>query len=773
MTTSLLRAHAKRLAEVERALPNSRNAKQAALLATLLMSGQVMADTAPATDAGSKRDANSAQIRGEDPDLRARKVLAAMTFEEKISLLHGPMPGFMAPAKRPVGVPVGAGIIYGIPRLAVPNQVSTDASLGVSNFGHRPGDVATALPSGLLLASSWDPEILRAGGAMIGSEARAKGFNVMLAGGVNLVRDPRAGRNFEYLGEDPLLAGVLGGQQIRGVQSNHIIATIKHYALNDQETGRNVHSVNMAEEAMRESDLLAFQIGLEKGDPGSVMCSYNRVNGTYACENRFLLTDVLRGDWGFKGFVMSDWGAVHSSEALLAGLDQQSGEQLDAKPYFSVELQRAIAEGRVSREAVDMAALRILRTIFAYGLADHPVGAPQAIDYAAHGKIARDAAAAGIVLLKNEKGILPVATSARRIVVIGARADLGVISGGGSSSVTPVGGWKLQVRSARGIAAAFAKKGYGGVAPLAALKAAFPQAELLFDDGTDPKRAAAVARAADLVVVIAEKWTTEAEDNLDLSLPDGQDALIDAVADSNPRTIVALETGNPVLMPWADKVPAILSIWYPGQEGGHALADILTGKVNPSGHLPITFPASLEQLPLPELPGANAPKADKETRATYGLSADTKPFDIVYPEGSDVGYRWFDARKATPLFAFGHGLSYTSFRYDGLQVQAGRTLKVTFNVTNTGDRAGADVPQVYVRRDGKAKRLIGWGKPTLRPGESRKITIEADPRVIGDYDVEARNWVVPAGTYTVELGQSALNVVATRQVKLRRQTRKP
>ena len=728
-----------------------------------------------ASTSGSSTDDTTAAIssKAQDADARARKVLEQMTFEEKLTLLHGPMPMLLTPAKRPEGVPVGAGVVFGIPRLGIPHQVSTDASLGVSNFGHRPGDVATALPSGLLLASTWDPEVLRAGGAMIGSEARAKGFNVMLAGGVNLVRDPRGGRNFEYLGEDPLLAGVLGGQQIRGVQSNNIISTIKHYALNDQETGRNVHSVNMAEPAMRESDLLAFQIGLETGDPGSVMCSYNRVNGTYACENKFLLTDVLRTDWTFKGFVMSDWGAVHSSESLVAGLDQQSGEQLDSKRYFSTEMEKAIAEGRVPREAVDTAALRILRTVFAHGLVDHPIRGPQAIDYAAHAKVARDAAAAGIVLLKNENGMLPLASSARRIAVIGARADLGVISGGGSSSVTPVGGWKLQVRAARGIAASFAKKGYGGVAPVDALKAAFPQAEIVFDDGTDPARAAAAARSADLALVIAEKWATEAEDNLDLSLPDGQDELIGAVADANPRTVVALETGNPVLMPWAGKVPAILSMWFPGQEGATALADILTGKVNPSGHLPVTFPASLDQLPLAELPGVNAPKADKETRATYGLAADTKPFDIVYPEGSDVGYRWYDARKARPLFAFGHGLSYTTFRYDGLKAQGGGTLKVSFTVTNTGKREGADVPQVYVSRPGKAKRLIGWDKPTLRPGESRKITIEADPRVIGDYDEKARSWVVPAGTYTIQLGHSAVEIAATTQAKLRRQTRRP
>ena len=710
---------------------------------------------------------------GQDPDARADRTLAQMTHEEKVSLLHGSMLLLLPPAQRPQGVQNGAGYIPGVPRLDVPMQVQTDASLGVSNMGQRAGDVATALPSGLMLASTWNPDVLEAGGRMIGSEARAKGFNVMLAGGVNLVRDPRAGRNFEYLGEDPLLAGTLVGHQIRGIQSARIISTIKHFALNDQETGRNVLSVNMGEAAMRESDLLAFQIGLELGDPGSVMCSYNRINGVYACEDKFLLTDVLRRDWGFKGYVMSDWGAVHSVGALTAGLDQQSGEQIDTKRWFSVELKKSLADGTIPASAVDLAARRILRSIYAHGLADTPLSMNGAIDYAAHAKVARDAAAEGIVLLKNEGALLPLAQTAKRIAVIGSRADLGVTAGGGSSSVTPVGGWKLQVKAAKGPAAMFSRKGYGGTAPVSALQAAFPGAEVVFDDGTDPARAAGVAKSADLVLVVAEKWATEAEDNADISLPDGQDAMIEAVASANPRTIVALEIGNPVLMPWAAKVPAILSIWFPGQDGASALADVLVGKVNPSGHLPMTFPASLSQLPHAIVPGSDAPLADKATRAVYGLNSDTKPFEMSYPEGSDVGYRWYDAKQAKPLYPFGYGLSYTTFRYDTLKVSGGRALSATFTVTNTGDREGAAVPQVYVRAPGKAKRLIGWAKPKLRAGESRTITVTADPRVIGNFDATAQRWVVPAGTYVVELGSSATDVSATAKVKLQRATRKP
>ncbi len=742
-------------------------------LATGIWSGQVMAQQQDLRATARTASATAPAGTSQDPDARAQQTLAQMTAEEKQSLLYGSMPMMMPAAKRPQGVQVGAGYVAGVPRLGVPPQVQTDASLGVSNMGMRPKDVATALPSGLLLASTWDPQILEAGGRMIGSEARAKGFNVMLAGGVNLVRDPRAGRNFEYLGEDPLLSGTLGGHQIRGVQSNNIVSTIKHFALNDQETGRNVHSVNMDEASMRESDLLAFQIGMEIGDPGSVMCSYNRVNTIYTCENKFLLTDVLRRDWGFKGYVMSDWGSVHSVGALTAGLDQQSGEQIDAKRWFSTELTAALSAGSIPAQAVDVAAGRILRTLYAHGLDKTPLSMDATIDYAANAKVARDAAAAGIVLLKNEGGILPLAQTAKRIAVIGSRADLGVTSGGGSSMVAPVGGWKLQVSAAKGIAKLFARKGYAGTAPVDAIKAAFPQAEVVFDDGTDTARAAGVAKSADIVLVVAEKWTTEAEDHADISLPDGQDAMIEAVAAANPRTVVALEVGNPVLMPWAAKVPAILSIWFPGQDGASAMADILTGRVNPSGHLPVTFPASLSQLPLTVLPGSDAPPADKATRAVYGLTADTKPFEFSYPEGSDAGYRWFDAKKAKPLYPFGHGLSYTTFRYDGLKATGGKTLSATFTVTNTGDREGAAVPQVYVRAPGKSKRLIGWAKPNLRPGESRSVTVTADPRVIGNFDAKAQRWVVPAGTYVIELGSSATETAATANVKLQRQTRKP
>jgi beta-glucosidase len=717
-----------------------------------------------------------ARDAGAAPDeamARAERTLKEMTLDEKIQLIHGNMTVYLPKAKRAPDMPVGAGVIAGVERLGIPPQYATDASLGVANLmDMRKGDVATALPSGLALASTWNPALLREGGRMIGSEALAKGFNVMLAGGVNLVRDPRAGRNFEYLGEDPLLAGTLVGAQIEGVQSNGIIATIKHFALNNQETGRATATVEMDEAAMRESDLLAFQIGIERGNPGSVMCSYNKVGGTYACENRFLLTDVLRRDWGFKGYVMSDWGAVHSTEALLAGLDQQSGELIDKKRWFSTELIPKLKDGSIPAGALDTAVKRILWAAYANRLDVTPRGRGP-IDYAANGEVALQAAREGVVLLRNEGGLLPLAQSVRSVVVIGGKADQGVPSGGGSSQVVPVGGFRVVEKPDDPATAVFLRRGWGGAVPVDAVKTALGGAQVRYLDGSDAQAAAVAAKAADVAIVFATKFSTETEDQRDLALDGAQDALIDAVASANPRTVVVLETGNPVAMPWLGKVPAVLSAWYSGQRGGDAIAEIIAGRVNPSGRLPVTFPASVAQLPNPVLPGSELPPPSKEDRITYGVNTNSPPFTITYPEGSDAGYRWFDRKGETPLFAFGHGLSYTTFTYSALKVRGGRTLRASFTVTNSGTREGADVPQVYVTLPGKARRLVGWDKPVLKPGESRTVTVTADPRLLADFDVASQRWVVKPGKVRVELARSANAPVLSATARLSGQTLKP
>ncbi len=691
------------------------------------------------------------------PDARAELVLAAMTLEEKVALLHSPVP-LMVPADERPDVPLSATWTAGVPRLGIAPFAETDASLGVGNLMNmRSGDTATALPSSLALAASWNADLAERAGAMIGSEARAKGFGVLLAGGANLVRDPRAGRNFEYLSEDPLLTGVLAGRSVAGIQSNRIVATLKHLALNDQETGRMVHSVDLPEVAMRESDLLAFEIAHEIGQPGSVMSAYNRVNGTYASENRFLLTDVLRRDWNFTGFVMSDWGGTHSVQALENGLDRQSGYQLDRKAYLGAELVQALAAGSVPQAAVDTAARRILRTMFAHGLVDDPPSPGGPIDEVAHGRLAMEVEEQGIVLLRNEDALLPLSAAVSKITVIGGHADAGVLSGGGSSLVAPNGGWALQIPQGTGVLASLFPRSYGGTAPLAALKSVFAESEIEFVDGTDAVAAATRAGAADVAIVFVEKYFAEGSDSADMALGDGQDALIEAVAGANPRTVVVLQTGNPVAMPWRDHVAAVVCAWYAGQRGADAIARVLSGAVNPSGHLPVTWPASLDQLPLPKLPGSDVPEADEATKAAFSFQADRVPFSMTYPEGSDVGYRWFDRNRQVPLYAFGFGLSYTSFHFGDLEVTGGDTATAGFTVTNTGSRAGATVPQIYVVRRGRAKRLIGWSRVTLAPGETERVKIAADPRLLADFDAGEQAWIIAGGTVHVEIGMSAVD----------------
>jgi beta-glucosidase len=603
---------------------------------------------------------------------------------------------------------------------------------------------------------------------MIGSEARAKRFNVMLAGGVNLTRDPWGGRNFEYLGEDPLLAGTLAGESIRGIQSNRIVSTIKHFALNAQETGRFVMDARIDEAAFRESDLLAFRIAIERGQPGSVMCAYNQVNGAYACENDWLLNRVLKGDWGYRGWVMSDWGAVHSTvKAARSGLDQQSGGELDTHPFFRADLRKAVERGELPAARLDDMVRRILFGSFSAGVMDAPVAeTPQPIDYAKNAEVAQRAAEEGIVLLKNARGVLPLARTAKRIVLIGGHADVGVLSGGGSSQVRSVGGAPVEIPLTVGAPASFARTTWHASSPLAAIRALAPKAGVQFIDGSDPAAAAAAARNADLAIVVATQWTTEAADPESIALDGNQDAVIAAVAAANPKTAVVLTTGGPVLMPWIDQVPAVLAAWYPGQRGGEAIARVLFGEVNPSGRLPITFPAASAQAPRPAVPGIEQVLASPD-RGTDARAI--KPFEVQYREGSDVGYRWYARQGHKPLFAFGHGLSYTQFDYAKLRVEGGDSLKVSFDVTNRGKRAGADVPQLYVApRDGaRPLRLAGFERVTLKPGETRRITLTAEPRVIADYDVAGASYRVAPGIWRVSIARDAVQPVLTGTTELR------
>lgn len=713
-----------------------RDLKAGVCAATVLMALPGLAASAPAQPWTSPKLS---------PDKRADLVLDRLSLDQQIGLLHGSMPAFMGP-KKPPHVLISAGYFPGLPEYGIPELTESDASLGISNAGRKDDD-ATALPSGVALAATWDPKAAYAAGAMIGKQARQKGFNVLLAGGVNLLRDPRNGRNFEYLGEDPLLAGTLAGHTIRGVQSNHIVSTVKHFALNDQETGRMVMSAEIDEAAFRESDLLAFEIAIETGHPGSVMCAYNRVGGVYACENPFLLTDVLRTDWNYPGWVMSDWGAVHGVAAAKAGLDQESGQQLDRQVFFDAPLKGAVASGEVSKARVRQMAHRYLRSLFAVGVMEHPVLAG-GLDTAADSLVTQRAAEQAIVLLKNDANLLPLLKTVGRIAVIGGHADVGVVSGGGSSQVIPTG--SVAFPKPKGAPQWGGGQVYHPTAPLAAIKARAPGAEVTFNDGADLAAAAALAKSADVVVVFATQWSTEGMD-IAAKLDGAQDALIDRVAAANRKTVVVLETAGPVAMPWQGQAGAILEAWYPGGRGGEAIAKVLFGEVNPQGRLPMTFPASESQFARPELPGADQHIVETLTPST------AKPFDVTYTEGSDVGYRAFAKSGETPLYPFGYGLSYSAFRYSGLTVTGGKTLTAKFTVTNTGKRAATDTPQVYLTAAPKRtqQRLIGWSKVSLKPGEARAVTVTAPQQMLANWDASAHGWRLDGGAYRLVMGPDA------------------
>src|SRR5690606_203315 len=522
------------------------------IAAVLLLGGAL-----PAMSQSEPAPVLAAQTTG-SADERAASMVTLMTLDEKLTLLQGyfgtdfPSSRFEAPAEARHG---SAGYVPGIPRLGIPAQWQADAGIGVATQGGAAEKRArTALPSGLAVASSWDPAIAFAGGAMIGSEARADGFNVLLGGSVNLMREPRNGRNFEYAGEDPLLAGTMAGAAIAGIQSNRIISPVKHYAVNDQETDRNDGNALIEEGALRMSDLLAFQIAIEQGDPGSVMCAYNRVGGLYSCENPFLLNQVLRDEWDFPGYVLSDWGAAHSTAAATnAGLDQESGFGLQRADWFNADkLKAALAAGEIAEEQIDLMAARILRSMFAHGLIDDPVVEGQPIDFAANRAVSQRAAEAGIVLLKNDGDLLPLAIGARRIAVIGGHADKGVLSGGGSSQVYPDGGNAVPGLEPPAWPGPVV---YYPSSPLGEPRKLLPDATLEYADGSDPVAAARLAAASDLAIVFGTQWASESID-VELKLDGEQDALIEAIATANPNTVVVLQTGGPVLMPWADKVPA-------------------------------------------------------------------------------------------------------------------------------------------------------------------------------------------------------------------------
>jgi beta-glucosidase len=570
---------------------------------------------------------------------------------------------------------------------------------------------------------------------------------VLLGGAANLIRDPRGGRNFEYFSEDPLLTGIMAGSLIEGVQSRHIISTIKHFALNAQETDRVVLDARIDPAATRESDLLAFEIALERGRPGGVMCAYNQVNGSYSCENNWLLNEVLKTDWGYPYFVMSDWGAVHSTvRSAIAGLDQESGEQLDTENFFAAPLSHAIADGVVPEARLDDMARRILISIFAHGLADK-TDVSEPVDFAASDRTALAIAREGTVLLRNQ-GLLPLPADTRSLVAIGAHADRGVPSGGGSSQVIPRGGIAAKEQIGENQAMVFDPG-----SPLEAIRLQFPHARVDFDDGSIPARAAEAAAKADAVILFVDQWMTESADAQSLNLPGEQDKLVEAVTRANPRTVVVLETGGPVLMPWLEKTAAVLEAWYPGQMGGEAIAAILSGAANPSGRLPVTFPVSEDQLPHPKIRGdpSGAPSGPVGRGGHYRAM-----FTAVYSEGAAVGYKWFFERGEQPLFPFGFGLSYSTFGLSELAANvSGQTVTARATVRNSGKRAGTAIPQFYLTGPNGANillRLVGWDRVDLKSGEQRQVAVSIDPRLLATFDEGTRRWQIQPGAYKLTAG---------------------
>jgi beta-glucosidase len=705
-----------------------------------------------AADAQTKPHTSKVPWRNKalSPDERADLVIGQMTLDEKIQMVHGMGWGVLrAGDPIPARSNFGAGFMAGIDRLGIPDINLADSAVGIRMAAYQ-GRYATLLPSTLGAASSWDPDSAFLYGSVIGRELRAQGFNMTIGGGVDITREPRNGRNFEYTGEDPILAGTMAGQLEKGVLSQHVMNDIKHYAFNDQETGRTVVNVLLDKKAMRESDLLAFEVAIGIADPSGVMCSYNLVEGNYACENDYLLNQVLKKDFKFKGWVLSDWGATHSTvKSALNGLDQ---EMPGDENYFNAPLKKAVEDGEVPTARLDDMVHRILRSMFAAGVIDDPP-VRTVVDPFRGRDDAQHIAEESIVLLKNSGGILPLKPSASTsIALIGSHADVGVLSGGGSAQVDAPGGDAANPQpggSKWGVPVYFPSS------PLKNIQAKSPQASVKYLDGSDTAAAAQLAKSSSLAIVFVNQYMHEDMDARTLSLPDNQDALVEAVASANPNTIVVLETGGPVSMPWAQHVKGIVEMWYPGIGGAQALANILSGEINPSAKLPVTFAKDDAQLPHPVVPGMQEAAPGKT-----GRQPKLEPFDLTYTEGAKVGYKWFEAENKQPLFPFGFGLSYTTYAYSGLTVDdSNRT--VHFKVRNTGQREGTEIAEVYVALPSAAnesyKRLAAWQRVKLAPGESKDVTLALHPLSLTVFNTEQNCWQLLPGDYNVMAGPSSID----------------
>lgn len=684
--------------------------------------------------------------RPNDPEreleARIESLIAQMTLDEKISLIHGD------------SMFTGAGV----PRLGIPPRSISDGPHGVREDvgphswepAGRTDDFSTYLPVGICLAATWNPELARSYGAVIGEEALQRGKDMMLGPGVNMMRTPLCGRNFEYMGEDPHLTSRMAVGYIEGLQSQGVAACVKHFAVNNQEVDRHTISVEADDRTLREIYWPAFEAAVKEAGVWTVMGAYNRLRGQHCCHHDLLLNRILKGEWGFQGLVVSDWAGTHDTgEAARNGLDLEMGTDRDYADYhMSQPLKGLVESGDVPVDLIDEKVRRNLRVMLRTVM--RPQRAAGSLNTASHQEVALRVAEEGIVLLKNDGGLLPLDASLSAIAVIGENAVRKHAYGGGSSSikafyeVTPLEG---VIRRTGGVSTVIWAPGYSS-----------RQAGGLLE------RAVAAAKQSEVAVIVAglnhdPHQDHEGTDRLDLQLPYGQDELILRVAEANPRTVVVLVSGGPVEMSrWIDQVTAVVQAWYPGMEGGNAIARVLFGDANPSGKLPCTFPKRLSDSPA-------------HANGTYP----GQDGSVAYTEGLLIGYRWFDTKGIEPLFPFGHGLSYASFAYSGLEIvpnaESDCVATVRFAVENKGVVSGAEVAQVYVRDPQSSlprpeQELKGFAKVHLEPGERRMVSIELGPRAFSFFDPGRLAWVAESGEYEIRVGGSSRGIALRSSFRL-------
>lgn len=699
----------------------------------------------------------SGQLNSMETEERIEKIIRELTLEEKVRMCHA-QSKFSSP---------------GVERLGIPELWMSDGPHGVRaeiewdswNYAGWTNDSVTAFPALTCLAASFNPELAYRYGVAVGEEARYRRKDILLGPGVNIYRTPLNGRNFEYMGEDPHLASLMVVPYIKGVQTNGVAACVKHYVLNNQETRRNNISVDLSDRALHEIYLPAFKAAVTEANVWAVMGSYNKYRGQYCTHNEVLVNDILKGEWDFDGVLISDWASTHDTrEAALYGLDIEMGTGSDGLTYsltnaydnyyLALPFLQMIKNGEIDESVLDEKVRRILRLMFRTTMdKDRPFGSKGS---QTHFDVAREVARQGIVLLKNTDNLFPLtATSGTRIAVIGENATRSMSAGGGSSELKPI----YEVSPLQGIRERFGDaviehtKGYASGPPVYG----YVRPSML--DADSLKEAAVeLAGRSDIVLFIGglnknHKQDCENSDREGLGLPFGQDELIREILSVNSNVAVILLSGNAMAMPWIDDVSCVMQSWYPGTEGGRAIADIISGDVNPSGKLPFTFPVKLE---------------DNGAHAFDALSYPGIDDKQVYKEDIFVGYRWHDIKEIDPLFEFGYGLSYTSFNIasaarDKQTYSSYDNIEVTVEIENTGDREGAEVIQVYshhvnapVKRP--VKELKAFARVSLKPGEKKTVSMDIPVRSLAYYDEELEAWSMSEGEYELLVGVSSRDI---------------